>query len=272
MAKHGGIKDSGEYFVINPVSRKVTVPHAHKSIATVGDHKSEQITFECPQMVDGHDVTLCDRRYITWINVNGDIGQDELKLTQVENGAEGMIYLAWTIRNPLTVAKGIIQFSVHFEDCSNGTGDICQECGAVLSEDGNIAYRWSTTTCKDCDILDGINGVLGAYKSIYVDGNRLVFSDYTPVRNETVELKTGIVPKGTLTITKEGKHDVGRYAYVSVNTSGEHPAITIENGVVTAEANGLESTMRLEAPVIEVAEDGTITATANGLSTLLQIK
>ena len=106
MANHGGVRDSGEYFVINPASRKVTVPHAHKSIGTVGDHRSEQITFECPQMVDGHDITQCSHRYVTWINVNGEIGHDTLQIVQVENGADGMIYLSWTIRNLHHTAMG----------------------------------------------------------------------------------------------------------------------------------------------------------------------
>ena len=139
MAKHGKIKDNGEYFIINPASRKITVPHAHKSISTVGDHNSEQITFECPQILDGHDVAQCTSRYVTWVNVKGEIGHDELEIMQVEQGKEGMIYLSWTIRNALTVAKGVIQFSIHFE------------CNA---EDGTTLYRWSTTTCKDCEILD----------------------------------------------------------------------------------------------------------------------
>lgn len=203
MAKHGGIKDSGEYFVITPASRKVTVPHAHKSIATVGDHNSEQITFVCPQILDGHDISQCASRYITWQNVNGEIGHDELNIVQVENSAEGMLYLAWTIRNGLTVAKGVVQFSVHFED---------------FDDDGTTLYRWSTATCKDCDILDSVNAVLGAYEAVYVAGDTLVFANYNAVKGEVLEIKTdGIIPEGTLEIQENGTYIVGEYAKVKVN-------------------------------------------------------
>lgn len=203
MAKHGGIKDSGEYFVITPASRKVTVPHAHKSIATVGDHNSEQITFVCPQIVDGHDISQCASRYVTWQNVNGEVGHDELHIVQVEQGAEGMLYLAWTIRNGLTVAKGIVQFSVHFED---------------FDDDGATLYRWSTATCKDCDILDSVNAVLGAYQAVYVAGDTLVFADYNVVKDGVLEIKTnGLIPEGTLQINENGTFPVGEYAEVNVS-------------------------------------------------------
>jgi hypothetical protein len=225
MAKHGKVKDSGEYFAINPASRKVTVPHVHKSIGTVGDHNSEQITFECPQMIDGHDISQCASRYVTWINVNGEVGHDELQIAEVEQGKEGMLYLSWTIRNGLTVAKGIVQFSVHFED---------------FDEDGETLYRWSTATCKDCDILDSVNAVLGAYQAIYVAGDTLVIEDYTLVKDGVLELKTnGLVPEGTLKIEANGKFDVGKYAEVDIAVNDvEMLSITCryEGGVADFEA------------------------------------
>ena len=232
MAKHGGIKDSGEYFVITPASRKVTVPHAHKSVGTVGDHNSEQITFVCPQMVDGHDVSQCARRYITWVNVKGEVGHDELNLSQVEQGEEGMIYLSWTIRNALTVASGIVQFSVHFED---------------VDDKGATLYRWSTTTCKDCDILESINAVLGAYEAIYVSGDTLVIADYAPVKDNKLSIETnGIIPEGTMKIEKNGSYDVGEVAQVEVAVEGDLPKINVTwDGVIIAETNFGQETLQL---------------------------
>ena len=214
MAKHGGIKDSGEYFVITPTSRKVTVPHIHKSIGTVGDHNSEQITFECPKIVDGHDVSQCANRYVTWVNVLGDVGHDELKVAQVEQGTEDTIYLSWTIRNALTAEKGIVQFSVHFED---------------TDENGATLYRWSTTTCKDCEILESINAVLGTYEAIYVAGDTLVISDYTPVKDGALKLDTNaLIPEGELAITNNGTYDVGKYAIAEVKVVDD-PNLIPEN-------------------------------------------
>ena len=217
MEKHSGIKDGGEYFVISPTSRKVTVPHSQKSIGTVGDHCSEQVTFMCPQMVDGHDVSQCAHRYVTWFNVNGEIGHDELKLVQVKQPEEGMIYLAWTIRNALTVAKGIVKFSVHFEDQDNN---------------GITLYRWSTATCKDCDILDSINGLLGTYKSMHVSGEKLVIEDYALVNENTLFLDSQIIPEGKVQITENGTFDVYKYAQAEVSVDKPSGVLTItENGL-----------------------------------------
>lgn len=232
MANHRGVKDSGEYFVINPASRKVTVPHAHKAIGTVGEHNSEQIRFECPQMVDGHDISQCASRFITWINANGDGGNDELQLVQNEQGAEGMVYLSWTIRKPLTIAKGLVQFSVHFED---------------IDDDGTTLYRWSTATCRDCDILDSVNSDLGSYEAIYVSGETLVISDYTPVRDNSLSLETnGIIPEGTKTITANGTYEVGEFAQVEIAVDAEAPQITVQNnGLIIASEGGVESQVKL---------------------------
>lgn len=234
MAKHRGIKDSGEYFVINPVSRKIIVPHAHKSIGTVGDHNSEQITFECPQIIDGHDISQCERRYVTWNNVNGEAGHDRLDIVEVEQGAEGMLYLSWTVRDGLTVAKGIVQFSVHFED---------------FDENGIRLYRWSTASCKDCDILDSVNEVLGAYEAVYVAGNALVFGDYNAVKGGTLEIKTdGIIPEGTLQINENGIYPVGEYAQVNVDVINDPDLIpeNIKSGVTIHGVTGTYNQLPLE--------------------------
>jgi hypothetical protein len=230
MAKHSGIKDGGEYFVISPTSRKITVPHSQKSIGAVGDHCSEQVTFMCPQMVDGHDVSQCAHRYVTWFNVNGEIGHDELRLVQVEQPEEGMIYLAWTIRDSLTVAKGVVKFSVHFEDRDGS--------GATL-------YRWSTATCKDCDILESINGILGAYEAIYVSGETLVISDYTLVNNNTLNLESKIIPEGKVQITENGTFDVYKYAQAEVS-------VDPPSGTLIIDKNGTYDVSKYEDALVEV--------------------
>lgn len=234
MAKHGSVKDSGEYFVIDPISRKVTVPHAHKYIGTVGDHNSEQITFVCPRIIDGHDISQCTDRYVTWMNVKGDLGNDRLQAVIVEQSAEGMVYFSWTIGNGLTVATGIVQFSVHFED---------------IDEGGTTLYRWSTASCKDCNILDSVNALLGGYKAISVAEDTLIISDYSIIKDKTLALNSdSIIPKGTVSITQNGLHDVSQYAQAEVMVNPVTPQISVsQDGVVKATANGFESTVQLSA-------------------------
>lgn len=212
MARHSGIKDQGEFFVIDPLSRSVKVPTAHRVIGTEGEHLSEQVTFECPQIIDGHDISQCERHYVAWRNVDGTPGSDNLKVDRTE---EGKVYFIWTIREGLTASKGLVQFSVHFEDV-------------------DAPYKWGTTTCKNCEILESVNAALGLYEAIYVAGDALVIADYTPVENETLALNSGsIVPDGVLKITANGKHNVREFAEAEVAVIDDPNLVpgNVKNGV-----------------------------------------
>ena len=234
MATHSTVKDTNAPFKIIPTSRQVQVPPDQKGIGAVGDHLSEKVTFEFPTTIEGHDVAKCDRKYITWKNGFGEMGHDELELL----GTDGeSVYFVWTIRNALTVAKGLVEFSVHLE--------------CVAADGESIGYRWSTATCKGCEILDAVNAELGADAAMWVTGDTLVIEDYTPVDGTALSLETpGIVPEGTLEINTEGVHDVARYAqaYVKYPDAFEVPAITAgADGVITAEANGRVATYQRTA-------------------------
>lgn len=166
MMNHSGIIDGGAYFQIVPNIRKITVPSAYKVIGTVGEHFAEQLTFKCPKIIDGHEIANCSSKYITWKNVNDEIGHNELKILTED---EEDLYFTWDVPNGLTVGKGFISFSVHFED---------------VNINGKTLYRWSTTTCNECEILDSVISPLGEYRGgqVYVEGEKLVFTNYNAVR------------------------------------------------------------------------------------------
>ena len=235
MANHSTVKDTGAFFTIEPETREVKVPPTHKVIGVVGDHLAEQLTFEIPKLIDGHDIAGCVHRYVGWVNVEGERGSDQLvELTELPEGArDGMLYFTWTIRDKLAATKGLVQFSLHFED---------------VDANGERLYHWGTTVCKNCEILDAINHTIGAYAAIYVAEDTLIFSDYAPVEDGALALETpGIVPEGTLEINAAGVHDVGKYAQAKVLGVYEAPTISVDGstGVVTAEAHGVRGTHKL---------------------------
>lgn len=228
-ARNHTIEDTNTPFEVDPVARKVVVPYAGRVIGVIGDHRSEQVTFKMPQIIDGHNMTTCNRKYVAWRNVLGELGTDGLEI--VEERENFTIY-GWTVRDALTKEMGLVEFSLHFE-CDG-------------PETGKKIYSWGTHTCSECEILDSVNSIIGAYAALYIDGETLVFGDYTPVHNNTLELESGIIPEGTLTITEAGKHDVARYAYAEVKKVFTAPTITFSEGKVTASANGLKT----EVPLI----------------------
>ena len=225
MAKHSNVKDDGAVFVIVPNTRKVIVPTSHYVIGTVGEHLSEQITFECPTTIDGHDITGCGRKYVTWQSVDGTVGHDGLEDMTV-NG--NVARFKWNVRNGLTTAKGVVSFSVHFEDVVKET-----VAGKIVDK---TVYKFSTTTCKSCEILDTVNAMLGAYEAICVTDETLVIADYNAVTDSTLKIDSNaIIPHGSIEITANGSYDVGKYAMANVFIESAKPSVTVnEEGVVTA--------------------------------------
>lgn len=251
---HSGIKDSGARFQIVPSTRKINVPTSCKTIGTVGDINSEQLTFQCPRVIDGHDIEGCADHYVTWLNANGEMGHDHLDLIEKDDEC---LYFAWTVRGETTTTAGVVSFSVHFAD---------------FSESGKPIYHWGTAECKECEILDTVNAVIGAFESIYVDGETLVFADHTPVRDKTLMLETpGIVPNGRKSIYTNGIHDVAEFASVDVAVSTERPPIIeVRDGGMVVASDGTPqnvTTYQLDAPTIEVGEGGTVTAKSYGMET-----
>lgn len=251
---HSGIKDSGIKFQIVPSTRKITVPMANKVIGTVGDHNSEQVTIQCPKFIDGHDIKGCADHYVTWLNAKEELGHDRLVLVEED---EDYLYFAWNIRGNTTATAGLVSFSVHFEDST---------------AEGTITYRWSTTECKECEVLDSINAAVGVFELLYVDDKTLVFADHTPVRDETLLLETpGIVPSGTKLINTNGHHDVHEFASVDVAVpSNFTPNLTVENGGLVIADDGTPQnrvTKQLDAPIITVKDNGVVESTTHGMLT-----
>ena len=283
MEKHSGIVDSGALFKVISRKRIVKVPSSHKIIGTVGEHMSEAITFQVDKTIEGYDIKGCSDHYLTWENANGEKGHDPLKLVDED---EEFLYFTWEIRGNTTVKAGIVSFSLHFED---------------YSDDGEPCYDWGTSPCKECEILDRINAAVATYQLIYIDGDTLVFADYTPVRDGTILLETaGIVPEGSKTIDTNGHHDVATLVSVDVAVPTERapeievqngglvvasdgtpqnvtthqldaPTIDIENGIVKAENYGMETTHQLDAPTIDIEDGGIVKAENYGVETTHQL-
>lgn len=159
MVNHSGIADDAQRFQIITSTRKIVVPSGYTVIGTVGDHNSEQLTFQCPKTVDGHDVENCAFHYVRWQNANGDTGRAEM--TDITSDDEG-VYMTWTVSAEVTAAAGFVSFAVYLED---------------VGEDGKLLYRWSTTTCSELQV---VSTALGAEPHrVYESDNHFVIDPAT---------------------------------------------------------------------------------------------
>lgn len=168
MANHSNVIDDGALLQIIPTTRKVAVPSTHRVIGTVGDHKSEEITFQCPKIIDGHDVTACAEKYITWQNANGIVGVTTISEVTTDDDS---MYFKWLISAGVTAAEGYIKFAVHFVD---------------TDVDNKILYQWSTTTNEELLVLPTIGGGSGGDDDpTYIDPSADVMSAVADLQADT---------------------------------------------------------------------------------------
>lgn len=71
MAHEHNVFDTDKCFEIDPISRQIT-NNSDKLMLMQGDHNSEVYGFRVPRTIEGHDMTLCNRITIHYINAAAD--------------------------------------------------------------------------------------------------------------------------------------------------------------------------------------------------------
>ena len=148
MAHTHDVHDTGKRFEINGISRFIKETSTTKLVLVQGDHKSEVVTFEMPRYIDGHDMLLCDKIRVHYINIDtrtSDSSADIYEVTDLklceDCGEEETLLFTWTIEAPATKYFGSLSFLVKFE-CTEGD---------------NILYQWNTARYVNVNVLNGID-------------------------------------------------------------------------------------------------------------------
>lgn len=204
MANHNVIKDSGDVFQIIPTTKRILVPAGHRIIGAVGDKNSEQLTFKCLKMIDGHNVAECSKKWVVWENARGDLDRDVI--TDITTDDE-YVYLKWTISEKITPTQGYIGIAILFEDIVNGV----------------TTYSWGTTTCRECYIVETL-----AHKSA-TRVEETIPKGYVKI----LENDLSVTANGTYTVAEEGKDGKDGYAYPKVNVNVPAANPTLEALTVT---------------------------------------
>lgn len=142
MAIRHGVKDSDKHFIIDPVTRTVK-NESGKLVLIQYDHNSERFTFECPRFVDDHDMSLCNRVEIHYINTGanskstGIYEVDDLQISSETN----TVTCSWLVSQNATQHVGKLNFIIRF---------------ACIAEDSTIEYAWNTSIYSDIVISKGI--------------------------------------------------------------------------------------------------------------------
>lgn len=146
MAHIHSVYDTDNHFKIDAVSRQITCEATAKTTIMQYDHNSERFTFEIPRYIDGHDMSLCNRVDVHYINVAADkslsnpgIYQvDDLQVSPEDNN---VVICSWLISQNATQLVGSLNFCVRF---------------ACVSKSDVLDYIWNTAIYSNIFISNGL--------------------------------------------------------------------------------------------------------------------
>ena len=146
MAHTHDVYDMENHFEINGSSRFIKETSETKLVVVQGDHKSEVLTFKMPRYIDGHDMTLCNKIRIHYINLDTKTNNKSADVYEVTDltlceECEDVLTFTWTIEAPATKYSGTLSFLVKFE-CTEGE---------------NVLYQWNTAKYVSVNVLAGID-------------------------------------------------------------------------------------------------------------------
>lgn len=154
--KHG-VYDSDTRFSINAVTRQIRNDTSRKTLLIQNDHNSERFSFELPRYIEQHDMSLCTKVEVHYLNISSDkktqnSGIYTVDDLQISSDDSEKVICSWLISNNATKLVGSLSFLLRF----------------CCVEDGVITYAWNTAVCSSIYISEGINAS-AMFDTEYVD-------------------------------------------------------------------------------------------------------
>lgn len=191
------VVDSDNYFVIDPDSREITNVSDVRNTLMQGDHKSEIYTIALPRIIEGHDMILCNRVRVHFINITADgksknANVAELDPPTIDPKDSANVVVTWSIRREATQLAGILSFAIQY---------MC------VTTDGDVDYEFHSDYYSDVDVKEfrdnGESSVIG-YSNILEDWYQKLFglkdSLVQSVANMAEAQKEAIARKGEETL------------------------------------------------------------------------
>lgn len=137
--KHDVI-DKDKLFKIDPVTRAI-LNNSSKTTVVQYDHNFERFTFELPRIVDGHDMSLCNKVEVHYFNIDDSTKKVNSGIYEVHDlKAEGeTVTCSWLISGNSTQLKGLLKFLVRYK----------------CVEDDVTTYAWNTLFFTGLYVSDG---------------------------------------------------------------------------------------------------------------------
>lgn len=141
MSHNTKITDMDPLFVIDPITRAITKESGSKTTVIQYDHNSEKFTFSLPRIVEGHDMTECNRVEVHYLTTNGNTGVYEVTDLKVYPEDDSLVVCTWLLSQNATADTGVLSFLVRF---------------SCVAEDGTIEYAWNTSIYAGISVQRGL--------------------------------------------------------------------------------------------------------------------
>lgn len=183
------VTDTDNYFIIDPVTRIITNPIGRPLILMQRDHKSTVYTFQLPQYIDGHDMSLCNRVKCHFNNLETTINEEDSSETIIEHpdlieltdlrvnpNDENSVICSWIITRQATWYSGALGFFLQY---------LC------VDNEGNETYEWHTDSFTDIIVnptKHNDEAAIIEYTAIFEQWRERIFGAGDSVKNELIAL------------------------------------------------------------------------------------
>ena len=147
MAHIHGVYDTDTHFSIDPLSRQLKYESEKLPGIVQHDHNSQVLTFEVPRYtMDGHDMSLCDKVRVHYINTDPTTKEKKTGLydvtdLQVAADDDNVVLCSWPISRNATQLVGGLAFALRL----------------ACTENGEEVYGLSTVRYDKLTVSGGVN-------------------------------------------------------------------------------------------------------------------
>lgn len=191
MAHEHPVRDTDLHFVIDPITRAIK-NNSGKIILMQYDHQSEIFTFELPRYIDTHDMSICDKVRVHYINIGSSSkyepvsGVYEITDLQIDPENEDLVTCSWLLTNNTTQLEGTLNFIIRF---SCVTGETLDYSWSTAIYSGIVV---SKTIDSTDEVIANTADILEQWKAS-LKGDPFTYEDFTPEQLEGLRGPAGII-------------------------------------------------------------------------------
>lgn len=211
------VYDKNIQFTINPITRAIKNESPQKTTLIQNDHNSERFTFSIPRLIEGHDMSLCNKVEVHYLNVDQK-GTDQFSgFYTVEDLAvstedENTVVFSWLISQSCTKYAGDLNFLLRF----------------CCVTDGTVTYAWNTDIYKNIKVGNSI------------DGGEMFETEYIDIIEQWKKQLTALnISVDVVKAATENANDATEAANIAAESANEAADLAkgAAGGVVTIEQN-----------------------------------